>query len=81
MWSLLHYCVLWDGILCACPLQIVGLRNQISSPAKLETTMNFKKHDKAVPLSGLFETLTDLMERNYSGALLKSHASIDCLLP
>lgn len=47
LWSLLHYCVHWDGIFCACPLQIVGLGNQIPPPAKLETTLNFKRHESS----------------------------------
>lgn len=80
MWSLLHYCVHWDGILCACPLQIVGLGHWILSPAKLETALNFKRHEKAVLLSGLFGTFIDSMEQNYARDLRKSHASIDCLL-
>lgn len=81
MWLLLHCCVHWEDILCVCPLYIVGLRNRIPSPAKLETTMNFKRHEKAVLLSGLFGTLVDLKEQDYSGDLMKSHASIDSLLP
>lgn len=35
---------------------------------------------RAVLLSGLIGTVTDLMEQNYSGDLMKSHASIDHLL-
>lgn len=42
--------------------------------------MNFKRHEKVVLLSGLFGTLTDLMEQNY-GDHMKSQASMDCLLP
>lgn len=68
-WLLLHYCVHWDGILCACPLHIVGLRNWIPSPAKLETPMDFKRHEEAALLRDLFGTLTDLMEQNILGIL------------
>ena len=69
LWLLLHYCVHWDGILCAYPRQIVGLRNWIPSPAKLETTMDFTRHEKAALLRDLFGTFTDLMEQNILGIL------------
>lgn len=74
-----HYCVHWDGILCACPVHIVGLRNWILSasppppPPKTEPSMNNKRHQKAVLWSVWSSEI--LGEQNYSGDYRQSHES------